>query len=51
MQCPFCQGTQIRVIDTTHDAKGGVRRRRVCKTCKNRFSSYERAILTAPLLV
>ena len=51
MQCPYCHGTQIRVIDTTHDAKGGVRRRRVCKTCKNRFSSYERAILTAPLLV
>jgi len=51
MQCPYCQGTRIRVIDTTHDSKGGVRRRRVCKTCGNRFSSYERAILTAPLLV
>ena len=51
MQCPYCHGTRIRVIDTTHDAKGGVRRRRVCKTCNNRFSSYERAILTAPLLV
>lgn len=51
MQCPYCHGTRIRVIDTTHDAKGGVRRRRVCKTCGNRFSSYERAILTAPLMV
>ena len=51
MQCPYCQGTSTRVIDTTHDAKGGVRRRRVCKVCGERYSTYERAILTAPLLI
>jgi len=51
MQCPYCQGNSTRVIDTTHDAKGGVRRRRVCKVCGERYSTYERAILTAPLLI
>lgn len=51
MQCPYCDGTKTRVIDTTHDSKGGVRRRRECKVCGERFSTYERAILTAPLLI
>jgi transcriptional repressor NrdR len=39
------------VIDTTHDARGGVRRRRVCLACRERFSTYERAILATPLLI
>jgi transcriptional repressor NrdR len=39
------------VIDTTHDARGGVRRRRVCLACKQRFSTYERAVLATPLLI
>jgi transcriptional repressor NrdR len=51
MRCPYCQGEQTRVIDTSHDARGGVRRRRVCLTCEQRFSTYERAILAAPLLI
>lgn len=51
MRCPYCQGELTRVIDTTHDAKGGVRRRRECKQCQQRFSTYERAVQTAPLIV
>jgi transcriptional repressor NrdR len=51
MRCPFCESDQTRVIDTSHDSRGGVRRRRVCLGCKQRFSTYERAILTAPLLI
>jgi transcriptional repressor NrdR len=39
------------VIDTSHDARGGVRRRRVCQSCKERFSTYERAILATPLVI
>jgi transcriptional repressor NrdR len=39
------------VIDTSHDARGGVRRRRVCQECRNRFSTYERAMLATPLVV
>lgn len=51
MHCPYCQGDKTRVIDTTRDSRGGVRRRRVCLNCERRFSTYERAILAAPLLV
>jgi transcriptional repressor NrdR len=39
------------VIDTTHDARGGIRRRRVCKNCGRRFSSYERAVMATPALI
>ncbi len=51
MRCPFCEGDQTRVIDTTHDTRGGIRRRRECTQCNQRFSTYERAILTAPLIL
>ena len=51
MRCPYCQGERTRVIDTTHDAKGGVRRRRECKGCGQRFSTYERAVQAAPMIV
>ena len=50
MLCPYCEGNQTRVIDTTHDARGGVRRRRECLECQQRFTTYERAILAAPLI-
>ena len=50
MKCPYCGFERSRVIDTTHDAKGGIRRRRECPECGQRFSSYERPLLT-PLLV
>jgi transcriptional repressor NrdR len=39
------------VIDTSHDARGGVRRRRECENCRQRFSTYERPILATPLIV
>jgi transcriptional repressor NrdR len=39
------------VIDTNHDARGGVRRRRECLKCEQRFSTYERAVLATPLLI
>jgi transcriptional repressor NrdR len=51
MRCPYCRSHRTRVIDTTHDARGGVRRRRVCLACKQRFSTHERAVLATPLLV
>ena len=51
MNCPYCRDNQTRVIGTTHDARGGVRRRRTCLNCNQRFSTYERAILSAPLLM
>lgn len=51
MRCPYCRSHRTRVIDTTHDARGGVRRRRVCLACRERFSTYERAVLATPLLI
>lgn len=51
MNCPYCGHKKTRVIDTSHDARGGTRRRRVCDGCQQRFSSYERPILTTPVLV
>ncbi len=51
MQCPYCNSDRSRVIDTSHDARGGIRRRRVCLACSRRFSTYERAVLAAPLIV
>jgi transcriptional repressor NrdR len=51
MRCPYCGAADSKVIDTNHDAKGGVRRRRECLQCKQRFSTYERAILATPLIV
>ena len=51
MRCPHCESENTRVIDTTHDAKGGIRRRRVCEDCDQRFSTYERAVLSTPLII
>lgn len=51
MLCPYCQNERSRVVDTSHDARGGVRRRRECSNCGQRFSTYERPILAAPLIV
>jgi transcriptional repressor NrdR len=51
MRCPYCGAADSKVIDTNHDAKGGVRRRRECLACRQRFSTYERAILATPLIV
>jgi len=51
MKCPYCDHGKTRVIDTSHDTRGGTRRRRVCDKCQQRFSSYERPILATPLLV
>lgn len=39
------------MVDTSHDSKGGIRRRRECNHCHQRFSTYERAILANPLMV
>lgn len=51
MRCPYCQHTESRVLDTTHDNRGGVRRRRECDQCHQRFSTYERPILATPLII
>jgi transcriptional repressor NrdR len=51
MRCPYCQYHDSKVLDTSHDSHGGIRRRRECFRCKQRFSTYERAVLAAPLII
>ncbi len=52
MKCPHCGESDSKVIDTTHELQaGGIRRRRECLKCGQRFSTVERAVLTTPLVV
>jgi transcriptional repressor NrdR len=51
MRCPYCKHHDSKVLDTSHDNNGGIRRRRECQRCQQRFSSYERPILATPLLI
>jgi transcriptional repressor NrdR len=51
MRCPYCKHHDSKVLDTSHDSHGGIRRRRECLKCQQRFSSYERPILATPLLI
>ena len=51
MRCPYCKHHDSKVLDTSHDSNGGIRRRRECQKCRQRFSSYERPILATPLLI
>jgi transcriptional repressor NrdR len=51
VRCPYCQYNESKVLDTTHDTRGGVRRRRECENCHQRFSTYERPILATPLII
>ena len=51
MRCPYCQYRDSKVLYTSHDSHGGIRRRRECFKCKQRFSTYERPILAIPLII
>jgi len=51
VRCPYCQHPDSKVLDTTHDSRGGVRRRRECESCHQRFSTNERPILATPLVI
>ncbi len=42
MKCPFCGGSDDRVVDSRESREGEViRRRRECESCGRRFTSYE----------
>lgn len=51
MRCPYCQNDRSRVVDTSHDSRGGIRRRRECLHCGQRYSTYERPIFATPLII
>jgi len=51
MRCPYCRFQESRVLDTSHDTRGGIRRRRECENCGQRFTTYERPVLATPLII
>ena len=43
MQCPYCQYTDSRVLESRSTEAGqSIRRRRECLQCRHRFTTYER---------
>lgn len=40
MKCPHCDHPETRVVDTRESADG-IRRRRECQSCGQRFTTYE----------
>ncbi|KPF69372.1 transcriptional regulator NrdR [Piscinibacterium candidicorallinum] len=52
MRCPFCNHDDTAVLETRASDDGTVlRRRRQCPACEKRFTTYERAELSFPLVV
>ena len=52
MRCPFCKTEDTSVIDSRMSDEGdSVRRRRECKACDKRFTTYERVEMSMPLVV
>ncbi len=41
MKCPYCGATESRVVDT-REVGDGIRRRRECQKCEQRYTTYER---------
>jgi transcriptional repressor NrdR len=52
MNCHYCRTPDSKVIDSriTSDGKG-IRRRRECSSCRNRFTTYEWVQESAPVVV
>ncbi len=51
MQCPSCQNTDSRVLESrSADSGKSVRRRRECLNCDFRFTTYER-VETTPITI
>ncbi|HHX63520.1 MAG TPA: transcriptional repressor NrdR [Chloroflexi bacterium] len=50
MKCPFCGATDSRVIDT-REVGNGIRRRRECQACQQRYTTYEQVAKVHLLVV
>jgi len=47
VRCPYCRGTDSRVLDSrTADDGAAIRRRRECQECGKRFTTAEHAVLS-----
>jgi transcriptional repressor NrdR len=50
MRCPYCGHPESRVTDS-REAEDGIRRRRECLSCGQRFTTYERLLLSTLYVV
>ncbi len=50
MKCPFCNKTDLKVLETRECPDNVTRRRKECLGCKRRFTTYEHIDLS-PLMV
>jgi transcriptional repressor NrdR len=51
MFCPYCKSSKTKVVDKrASDENTTIRRRRECLKCKDRFTTYERAVLDMVVL-
>jgi len=52
MRCPYCSHGDTQVVETRESDEGDVvRRRRRCLGCDRRFTTYERAEISLPVVV
>ncbi|MCL4157217.1 UNVERIFIED_CONTAM: hypothetical protein GTU68_004708 [Idotea baltica] len=52
MECPRCDSTKTRVVDSREGVDGrSVRRRRECEACEFRFTTFERIEDSLPMVV
>ena len=52
MKCPYCKADNTGVVDSRLSEDGdSVRRRRECRECGKRFTTYERVELQMPMIV
>ena len=52
MKCPICSHSESKVVDSRTTKEGNsIRRRRECEKCDHRFTTYERAEVSWPLIV
>ena len=51
MRCPYCHFHDSKLESREIEDGKAIRRRRECFRCKQRFSTYERAVLAAPLVI
>lgn len=51
MNCPSCQDSDSKVLETRATGGDATRRRRECRACGHRFTTMERIELRLPLVV
>lgn len=50
MRCPYCGFDHTEVVDS-RATSDGVRRRRSCPNCSRRFTTYEHAVSSLPVVI